>query len=329
MIKSNLAVQWVWKIFMSSSKILKATLYYAIKIILFALLYWLLFVIRPDNFNFTSGYNLRPLSEFSDELYSTDGPNTLTEKDFRAAIAEFQKSTLLLDKYLAVSEVHSSRLTEVEAKIESAFDRLQFSRDNGVSKYILDNIVPLQKQNTEFETELNELPRGTERGVVLARARYNISVEIANHHAYIVKNFGLFSSKEQRDEVENLRNSRSKIISELDKAQRNFREQRSDVHDAFVAARKSITQQIGFFDFLYFSTGVSTTTNFGDIIPNNTWVRMLVTLQIFFGIFLLGYIVSLLIAPKQKNPVKISEEPSEPLEFRELGAFLGAYTPPQ
>jgi hypothetical protein len=50
-----------------------------------------------------------------------------------------------------------------------------------------------------------------------------------------------------------------------------------------------------YWDFVYFSGTTLTTVGFGDILPNNTGVRMLVLGEVLVGIFLLGLTVTVLV----------------------------------
>ncbi|WP_367849682.1 potassium channel family protein [Rhodoferax sp. WC2427] len=58
------------------------------------------------------------------------------------------------------------------------------------------------------------------------------------------------------------------------------------------------TARLQWIDFLYFSVGVSTTTTFGDIVPNSRMVRVFVLTQLIFSVLLVGYLVSLLGSPR-------------------------------
>jgi len=49
---------------------------------------------------------------------------------------------------------------------------------------------------------------------------------------------------------------------------------------------------VGFLDFLHFSTLVATSNSYGDILPNNDWARLVVTLQLLLGIVYLACILA-------------------------------------
>jgi hypothetical protein len=48
----------------------------------------------------------------------------------------------------------------------------------------------------------------------------------------------------------------------------------------------------GFFDFFYFSTITQTTVGYGDILPNSTIVRMLVSIQVIVGYFIIAIMIN-------------------------------------
>lgn len=51
-------------------------------------------------------------------------------------------------------------------------------------------------------------------------------------------------------------------------------------------------EKVGFMDFLYFSLLIATSNSFGDILPNTSAARLVVSLQLLIGIILIGYILS-------------------------------------
>lgn len=49
---------------------------------------------------------------------------------------------------------------------------------------------------------------------------------------------------------------------------------------------------LNFLDFLYFSTITQSSTGYGDILPNNRFIRLLVTLQILINVILISFVLS-------------------------------------
>jgi hypothetical protein len=56
-----------------------------------------------------------------------------------------------------------------------------------------------------------------------------------------------------------------------------------------------------YLDFLYFSTVTQTTLGYGDILPNSTTVRMVVTIQIVVGLAVLGVLINIVLRRRTNN----------------------------
>ncbi|HEX8284137.1 MAG TPA: potassium channel family protein [Pyrinomonadaceae bacterium] len=68
-------------------------------------------------------------------------------------------------------------------------------------------------------------------------------------------------------------------------------------------------------DFCYFSTSTMTTIGYGDIIPNNTLVRLVVMSQALVGVVLAGFAFSLLWPPITKDVESLSpNSPASPAQ---------------
>jgi hypothetical protein len=71
---------------------------------------------------------------------------------------------------------------------------------------------------------------------------------------------------------------------------------RRQIYDTLYSSREERLSRVKYFDFLYFSLGVSTSSSFGDIIPNSTLVRMTVILQVLISVFALAWLIELIIS---------------------------------
>lgn len=61
---------------------------------------------------------------------------------------------------------------------------------------------------------------------------------------------------------------------------------------------KVLTEPWSYWDFLYFSTITQTTVGYGDILPNATYVRIIVILQVLIGVLFIGLFAVYFVSPK-------------------------------
>lgn len=95
-------------------------------------------------------------------------------------------------------------------------------------------------------------------------------------------------TEEARRAFDAVRQAREDARNATYEASGTYSQMRGALFDDFSATRNQMLHQIGFWDFLYFSACISTTTTFGDITANLPWVRILVVLQIFAGIIIVA-----------------------------------------
>ena len=62
--------------------------------------------------------------------------------------------------------------------------------------------------------------------------------------------------------------------------------------EVVITQLKDSNHYLSFWDFLYFSTITQSSTGYGDILPNSGLVRMIVTIQIILGLFVLGILIN-------------------------------------
>ncbi|MBW7989857.1 MAG: two pore domain potassium channel family protein [Planctomycetes bacterium] len=89
------------------------------------------------------------------------------------------------------------------------------------------------------------------------------------------------------------------VIEEINKNEVVLDEAEDSLDDYWERIPDKNTPFITFIDFLYFSLISATTTGYGDIIPNSTDIRILVSIEILLCLFLFGYFLSFL--GKKKN----------------------------
>lgn len=261
------------------------------KIFIFGFVYWVIFFIKPDSFNFANGFNSKPLSNFLGEFYETDVPSAVYALDFQAAVSRFKDESLELKSRYEQSSLLENERTALEAAFDELYRELDKDRAKEVDIYNKKNIEPLESESEEIEQKLSSRDYSTQQRVDLRTRNLEISKKLLAHHSFVLSNFGQFGSADLRDRIQD-EDQKLQIFREKHaRAEEDYREKRVEVYDAFMQARADIFSSIGLVDFLYFSACVSTTTTFGDITANNRWVRLLVVLQILIGIMILAFFI--------------------------------------
>ena len=92
--------------------------------------------------------------------------------------------------------------------------------------------------------------------------------------------------KEAIDETTSLLNRSVELGREL----ADNRSQQYEIADSWNLEQ---SKRLRFIDFIYFSMGVATTNAFGDMIPNDRFIRFLIIFQLVLSIFLVGLFVNL------------------------------------
>lgn len=81
----------------------------------------------------------------------------------------------------------------------------------------------------------------------------------------------------------------SKEIETLESARRDISDR---IREASVLFHNNRLESVSFWDFVYYSICVSTTTSFGDIAPNNAWTRRVTIAELLACMLLVAIIIS-------------------------------------
>lgn len=257
------------------------------KIIVFALVYWGVFFLRPDAYNFISGYNSNPVSAFLDDFYTSDETAYMARGDTQRIIEAFRQKGIELDRARAVYLEAELQVDALEAAYYAAISELQGTIEAGIQEFERQNIEPLEAEIRELRERVDSLPLGSAAKPVLLQRVIELNESILAHHEHILANRRSFGSQEAETALAAAEDILRTGREAADQAGGHYRSLRGEVAENFSATRGAMLSQIGILDFLYFSACISTTTTFGDITANNNWVRGLVVLQILSGIMIL------------------------------------------
>jgi len=266
---------------------------YVSKIALFSLLYWTCFYLNADSFHLSRSLNISPISTAKNLWESSDNAS---EKVFLDRIYsnsdEHRKVTQLLNKKRALDfEIYDlrERLEDAREKHEEAYAVLESSRSSEIDAYKEKNITPLEDENERLRN--SALSSSSASNGVSSKIIENLN-SIVEFHNYIVANFGTFGSADAINTSKSAYDAMWEIEGLFNEAKSKRAKIRGEYYEIWTRGRAVKLSQVSFFDFVYFSACISTTTTFGDIIPNSRWVRVLVVMQLIAGIIILSMLVS-------------------------------------
>lgn len=280
-----------------------AGLYFSI-ILLFALGYFVLWRINSSYFIFSANYNettIKPtwvFSELPTEFEYT--PIIRTAKQTNEILVVLYDSVI---NYQGEIDLHSKSIVPLEKLNEQLHNELFKSSDKNLEEVIeksctsvnmkIDSINALYKQSHDsLQHKLGVLQKT------------NIDIRLAGYNAELAQleyEKAVITSNLHEDRMRNmLRYYDSNIYKQYtanNDSIKFLKNRIAECHELIFDSQKSITDALriyhnpryartDFFDFLYFSATTATSGGYGDFIPNNPFIRFLVTLEILFSMIL-------------------------------------------
>lgn len=298
-------------------KTLKFGLLYFLSIILFALIYYAFWYIRPDHFITNQSINIHPIKEINSILWDD---KLMTPSKIPISLLDLQKKQSTLSNKIMDLEQKSSYLKNEYSKLEVNGGNLELIRNKELSENIEDyrrrTLIPHEKKEAALtknilelevvlEKELNPIKRypmiinlGKKR-IALAEFRVEKAKVEYNIADYTLKNLREFMSKETIDKFELISNNRLENETLRLSYSVEVSQIRSRLYSLALEYRTNIIKQFNYIDFVYYSVGIATTTTFGDITANSKLIRFIVTIQLLISIFILGAFANCALSSKK------------------------------
>lgn len=291
-----------------------------VSVLIFSLAYWWAWVARPDSFILNREFNLTPYDQLLAKLWSpsagaiwdstgASSPTSAIELD------EFSKSVGEINREATSAQIQLRALEHEQAAIELAAKAMYEEHStklwSNVEKYKQKAVAAESAAVERAKTVADALAATAQRSpspaaaiaaanarVDLAKAQYALAVRQADAAEYVLHHLWELADPDTalkfdatEAKLETLRKEQNDLIRRLG----DLRGQAFKRLEDWYSTR---TGRLQWIDFLYFSVGVSTTTTFGDIVPNSRLVRVFVLTQLIFSVLLVGYFVSLLGRPR-------------------------------
>ncbi len=298
----------------------KIILRYIFSVIIFSCIYYFLWFYNPDYFIVDVEYNKQPLARIRDLVSGDMKPSKKSLYSKQYSLGNLSESVDVLENELYIVRDSISLIEKKETGNRHAVDSLsQIVRNDQQQRFdsllnarlspYLAMIDSLQKEIEKSEQKLTLLDSAYEKMETessLARLKYNKSlIELKlSEDRYKMLNFYLYNSQIYINDslyadFKKFYDLTSQLLSTKMNLWLSEGNIRSKMYSLWGEVYKYRYPSIDYFDCLYFSLTLSTTVNFGDIIPNNTFVRLIVIIQIIISFVFLGIIIDTIIKKLQ------------------------------
>ena len=284
-------------------RIIKLVWRYIALIILFSWVYFFIYMIDSTSFIVEKQYNQHLVSvlniwESLDNIESikTNLPDDIY--DFNMSISPLFDSLKIMKNSIKGLEEELESTKIISDSVSTALNK---SRSNNIEQE-LSLYIKLEKDTLNRvqnnirmimeEDSLNGeyLIAKSGLSVYEAQLKYRIAIKELKFQTMVLENYGSFGDQKLHDSLSQLLTRQNILTDSIFNMQDNYRKIRSNISHKVIQFHNKRTEQVGYLDFLYFSTMTAFSNNFGDIIPNSKLTRAIVAFQILISIILITYI---------------------------------------
>ncbi|BEN42890.1 potassium channel family protein [Serratia marcescens] len=290
----------------------KAAAYYSLIILSFAAIYYITWSVNPDSFIKNSALNTTPVQDavnlaFSYNNVAHESYDNISIEDFSNEILKAKKE---FDRIINQNIDLEGVLSQQESNLESIGEKLS-------NAWAMNTQVYVGKSSLKYDNEL--IVKESEREAILSQKNkihesqfdilladknleileVKLRIATARYDAseYVLSHTGDFNDPKLVSEL----NIANKIIDDTRSSliinNKKIVEIRSKVQNLLSKRQK---EDLNFWDFIFYSIGISTTTTFGDLVANSRLIRMLVCIQLLLSILVLANVTQSFLS-KNKN----------------------------
>lgn len=127
--------------------------------------------------------------------------------------------------------------------------------------------------------------------VELAQLEYEYAKKNAELCSYVLERWGSFVPDSIMNELMHENEERIQLSEEIETQENTRRIISNRIKEISSLFHMNRLESVTFWDFVYYSICVSTTTSFGDIAPNNAWTRRMTIAELLICIILVANII--------------------------------------
>ncbi|NII83490.1 MULTISPECIES: potassium channel family protein [unclassified Pedobacter] len=281
--------------------IYKVVLCYLISIVLFAAVYWFFWMKNTSYFMVNQEFNTVTFAPmfFDEEVGSLPRGKEKTVIETNEVLQSLHLSIDSLNKAIKRNKNEQNNYNRfLDALNDQLWDSYKINSQLAVKNGTKE--VKQKIDSLEHSLQIMTFASGSdientspvvvaETKLKLARLRLQEAKIIA---AVLNKKFETYFDKQlysknvqagKRDSTYRIRNIN--MLSEINKIQLK-------IYNVVVDFHSKRFEKLNYFDFLYFSAGIATSSNFGDILPNTRLIRVIVFVQILLSLVQFGWLIN-------------------------------------
>jgi len=280
----------------------KILLWYFSSIVGFGFIYFGFWMCNTSYFMVSEEYNQQtiPLAVTIPDLPSNFYKSE--EKSVLQVNQEITKAFLYIDSLNKIKVQNDSLATQLEKRGKTLNDALWNSYETNLDETVKMKTASIETRKAQLLAELDSIKKiddvKSNTNTILIQA--NINVKIANLNLEEAKLKAELYNKSNETYFDKELYLANKKIGDSSYA---LYEVKSDILESILNKQIEISNltiryhvprlnRLNVVDFMYFSAGAATSSNFGDILPNHTWIRVLIILQIIGSVIAFGYFVN-------------------------------------
>lgn len=273
---------------------------YSLIVVIAALFYWLIFSCNTTSFVISEQLNKRiDRYDFLDTLDLAKFRNNskdevpLTINNFYLFIRPSFDTLAFINNMLKYNQ---KEIEECELKQDSLYQIIDETRSDAIEVYKDKSLNAMQIRIDSLKCEMQgkDTTEMVLSGEYLKLAMMELEYAERNKEVQdnIIKHYGSFVPVDLSEEYQKMYNYMIKLMIDRQNLEQNRINVSADIKEKVRLFHENRRETVGLLDFLYYSVCVSTTTSFGDIVPNNTLTRTISLLELLACVILVGVIIN-------------------------------------